>query len=375
MQRVNAANLHIHSMPRHTGRQFYNYESGQVFTETTCKARKRTTPWYRESLGSAKLISSKSNEGTKTLRTTALQTLLKNLDLLDVESLRSVEWATGQELLSTIEESGLKSFAVWRIFTTRYFKDKPGNYKRHLSDANHELDIVIEDLARFSQGSPFLTFLTVNDCLLLPQSYLKLSSLPNLAVLKLWETGRSDTPASFNERILRGWQSSTVETVGFRSLRALEVTDIGLESENLLAYLEQCRNLSLVRILPRHEESRRTSVAGSWTQLQPKGKRSSMMLLGGEVTSPSVLLSYALKAAVLPQPNLPYCAISYGKNEDTRYYRERPAGAEVWVRGLARGKRPPSPQVEATLSPEHRTKRRMEKSRSLEDILGSFNTG
>lgn len=159
------------------------------------------------------------------------------------------------------------TFELWRIFSIRYFKHRPGNFPVKVSDIDCPLDTFISSLQKLSCDAPFLTFLSINDCRFPSQHYLALGDLPNLAVLLLWETGRAAYPNGFSKRVLRAWRDAATEKRSFSSLRAVQMTDFGIEADRLLAYFEPFRKLSLCRILPSEGKHGRSGGTGSWKYL------------------------------------------------------------------------------------------------------------
>lgn len=355
----------------------YDSENGQVYTESIVTARRKVHPWYNGTVGSPAEVKRSITSGATTLKEIAMCILLRNLDRLELDSFQNVNWTLGHIIWERIRHLGLVSFHTWCIFTNCYGEEhwrRGGSYGGHVSDTHYHLDTVIRDLTNFSQRLDFLTFLTVNDAGIPAQAYLQLSDLPSLAVLKLWETGRSDDPAGFNERILRAWQVASQHQRGFQNLQGLEVTDLGLDSLTLLGHFQHCPQLSLVRILPRLTGKDGDSLTGPWSRITSKQKKhfSHKALLSNKRVTSAFILQAAREVAKLSRAQKPHYRISYGRNEDTRYFRERPMSAEVWVRRLSQVETEVSTAEDATSDPKTSRKLRSNNSTSLKNMLSTF---
>ncbi|KAF2707397.1 hypothetical protein K504DRAFT_447394 [Pleomassaria siparia CBS 279.74] len=315
--------------------------TGQVFVETSFRARSMVTPYLNNCTGKPENPQSHRNpRGCSRLRDMALRTCVWNIEDPGMPlALPCYDWVLMEPIYRRLKETDTLTFKAWATFKTAFPGKIEGNYYVHSHQGSgglDKIDIITKQLSSISFDS--LTFLCIRNLRISAFNLnTDLLKLKNLAVLVL-ENGSGQTLGEGHDKLIKNWGRSVTSTDSFKRLRVLILKGFDMSAPDALQELTVFPALVLCNLDSWHvkkelksfpqEENIYTHPNGRWRHEPTDSQRQSTLTENPEAiwkrnnidtnTKMEMLHGIAakyLKAFSIHVPADPIISIHYGNSD------------------------------------------------------------
>jgi len=202
----------------------YDTDSGLVYTETVVSASSSACSCLKlHDCQGKKPYKTTHHSGARRMGRMISKNILRKLDLLNAESVRTAPVWLVEKLWNMIKKEELDSVRMWQIFLHSAYKDQLERDRKWSGGCRKCLPHLPAMLkSADSASSVWLTDLNLGDAglaWLQPEHLLCIAELRNVRHISL--TGNADL--AFNDRILRAWAKAAERKGAFSKLEALFV--------------------------------------------------------------------------------------------------------------------------------------------------------
>ena len=298
----------------------YDKDSGQVYTETVCKAGPMTADWIWGTRGSTHKYKHYKSRGLgcSPLIQMTIRSFLLHSSTLTSSSLEGLPWELASILWSSLVEARLESVRIWQIFVSAYPNVPPKTMQRKIERVNepdYSLNFYTEPL--LSPGLKWLAILTLQNLSVPRRSTLIqcLSRLINLAVLTIEKTEFNHSGSCVDDNLVREWTRHATESEDGKAFGELRVFNLGMQpaiTTRSFGFLRSLPRLSVINMYDSgvdYHDQNAVKKAG-WRWLNPDPSFPSAIfedqcehdtLSWDSVAHASLKLANTLEMAALPQ--------------------------------------------------------------------------
>lgn len=231
-----------------THTQGFDWGSGQVYTERTCKAESTAFTWVWKTRGTSNDFIHFINDGPgcSSLQAMSIRRFLSDTFNITTSTIETLPKHLASQMWDEIKRSQVDSLRVWKIFVS-VFGNQLGetlNHKRIIlpgqpSDLSEYITHVVSP--RFA----WVTFLTLAHVPFSRTDLIQVARLTNLGKLSL---GPFDGHSGLDDSIVRTWSRAASEANAFTKLRILVGRSCVNITSKIFAYLQEFPALSLLCI-------------------------------------------------------------------------------------------------------------------------------
>ncbi|KAH7395674.1 hypothetical protein BKA64DRAFT_64684 [Cadophora sp. MPI-SDFR-AT-0126] len=239
-----------HPVVSSAGHVKFDESSGQMYSETTISTQSNEErDWTRPHRMSVKSVKHqlRSQNGTRSLVNSAVETILENLTDLTFEGIDCLPKRLVLRIWILASERYVIPFRIWEIFSKvlRGEKDIPLSllrFRHVIPSPRMTLQTYTSTLT--SNNFDFLASLSLTTAFPVPQ-LVKLSSIKNLGILEIVHTPRDATQSGVSDRLIRAWHQAALDAGAFSVLRILKLWNHKEVTETSLTYLNSFPVLAL----------------------------------------------------------------------------------------------------------------------------------
>ncbi|KAL8739237.1 MAG: hypothetical protein Q9181_000128 [Wetmoreana brouardii] len=203
-----------------TGRSVerFDSESGQIYTEWTCRAGPMAPDWTTKTRGKTRDLANYVHvgPGCSSLHNMSIRSTLVNSFLLSSGDIEALPKHLTQDIWHEAKQSEVASFRLWKVFAS--LSNGPTDdlqYKKLVSPDFANLNECLKQIA--TPSFAWITFLTLRHVPIPRNDLIQISRLTSLGMLSidgLYDRGLDDS-------VVRAWSRAATEAAAFTKLRFL----------------------------------------------------------------------------------------------------------------------------------------------------------
>ena len=225
----------------------YDASSGLTWNETTIPSSHNPS-LFRTSSKRRNPSVLASRRTVPSLQELAIQSLLDNIDQVDVHTLQGLPFTLATKLWKRVEQQNLTTPTVWAAFCAAFPEDEQFHYYTASDMApQRSMQELISGLSSPKRGLDsyyWLTALTISNLELTQSDVLDLTRLPNLVALDI-HSPTTDPIGNVSDRTIRAWSEHSATSGAFSKLQVLILRHQRQISHASLNYLNHFPNLTL----------------------------------------------------------------------------------------------------------------------------------